>query len=185
MRVAGLGSSGPNYKVIGAVVGEPAKPQGFLRLREGRQEEATPEENEEETAQRFLNELKGLKGVVRALYIRTGVAEALVEARHRFPYTPSSRIRKACLSALTSLLATTLADLDVERVYCDYEVAELLRAVGLDLRTGGYPAELADVVAWLGQRIESGRWDPRRVFTGLLEALNYSSRLKRLTLEKR
>ena len=188
MRVAGLDSSGPNYKVIGIITGEPAILKAlYYSVRGGRKRlhlRKMGRRDREEIAQRFLNELKGLRGVVRALYIRTGVAEALAEARHRFPYTPSSRIRKACLSALASFLVATLADLGVKKVYCDHEVAELLRVLGLDLRTGGYPAELADVVAWLGHKVESGRWDPKRAFTGLLEVLDCSGRLKRLTLEK-
>ncbi len=185
MKIAGLDSSGPNYMVIGVIIGEEASLRVLYdAVRGGRRKlhlRRMGRRDRERAARRFIVELKRLGGAVQALYIRTGVAEALAEARRRYPYIPSIRIRRACLTALASLLAATLASLEARRAYCDVEVAEPLRAIGLSPLVGGYPAELADVVAWLGHRVEAGRWHSP---LSPVEALDYSDKLRALTLEK-
>ena len=158
MRAAGLDSSGPNYAFIGVIVGEEVDLRSlYTAVKGGRRRihmRRLGRGARREVAARLLEEIAEAGGSLCALSIRTGVADALAEARLRAPYAPSSMLRRRCLRLLALLIWEVLEDHGVGRVYCDRELVEAFALAGIRVGSASYAVELADVIAWLDFR----RW---------------------------
>lgn len=167
MKVAGLDSSGPDYMFIGVIVGEDvvlkylheAMRRGRRRIHMRRYSRSA----KKRVVATFLKKVAEVSGSIYTLSIRTGVADALAKARARTPYAPSSMLRLRCLRLLGLHVWRILDDYRVSTIYCDRELVKVFVLAGVRVKSSGYAAELADVVAWLDYKGLQDRRLPTRL----------------------
>ena len=121
-------------------------------------------------AERFLKSLKERREIiVLCVFVNLNKARTSLATKR----TPHEKINKALHSSLASILHGLLRERNVEEVYADGEMQEILKNIGYDACNNDLVG-LADVSAWVNRRYEQRKNKPHR---GLFNEIDISKRL--------
>ena len=184
MWTAVLDSSGPDLEFIGIVMGQRSELKRVLKkLSRGEiHMRAFSRERRAKTARAFL-------GIVSRRYsailisVRTQMKDVLSELRSRMPFVPSYKLRRLCFKALAQILIGIISQYPITEIIVDAEIEALWRALGnvrllrkgADLLVG-----LADILAWIDNKIAKGEWTLSEKHALFVKRLNVKNRLRTL-----